>query len=80
MGGHAAIDMKRDYYEDVRFLSSGVVLFWFVVLILFLALFPFFFKNYCVYMAIYMAITVIVAIGLNLLFGYTGHISLGHAG
>jgi branched-chain amino acid transport system permease protein len=74
------MDMKRDYYEDVRFLGSGVVLFWCVVLILFLALFPFLFKNYYVYMANYMAINVIVAIGLNLLVGYTGQISLGHAG
>jgi branched-chain amino acid transport system permease protein len=30
-------------------------------------------------MASYMAINVIVAIGLNLLVGYTGQISLGHA-
>jgi branched-chain amino acid transport system permease protein len=74
------MDMKRDYYEDVRFLSSGVVLFWCAALILFLALFPFLFKNYYVYMANYMAINVIVAIGLNLLVGYTGQISLGHAG
>ncbi len=74
------MDMKRDYYEDVRFLNSGVVLFWCVVFILFLALFPFLFKNYYVYVANYMAINVIVAIGLNLLVGYTGQISLGHAG
>ena len=74
------MDMKRDYYEDVQFLSSGVVLFWCVVLFLFLALFPFLVKNYYVYMANYIAINVIVAIGLNLLIGYTGQISLGHAG
>src|SRR5512137_2634125 len=74
------MDMKRDYYEDVQFFSSGVTLFWFLVLIGFLALFPFLFKNYYVYVANYMAINVIVAIGLNLLVGYTGQISLGHSG
>ena len=74
------MDMKRDYYEDVQFFSSGVTLFWFVVLMAFLALFPFFFKNYYVYVANYMAINVIVAIGLNILVGYTGQISLGHSG
>ena len=74
------MDMKRDYYEDVQFFSSGVTLFWFVVLIAFLALFPFLFKNYYVYVANYMAINVIVAIGLNILVGYTGQISLGHSG
>jgi len=74
------MDMKRDYYEDVQLFGSGVVVFWFAVLILFLAAFPFLFKNYYVYMANYMAINIIVAIGLNLLVGYTGQISLGHAG
>jgi branched-chain amino acid transport system permease protein len=74
------MDMKRDYYEDVQFFSSGVKVFWFILLVLFLALFPFLFKNYYVYVANYMAINVIVAIGLNLLVGYTGQISLGHSG
>jgi branched-chain amino acid transport system permease protein len=74
------MDMKRDYYEDVQFFSSGVTLFWFLVLLAFLGLFPFLFKNYYVYVANYMAINVIVAIGLNLLVGYTGQISLGHSG
>jgi branched-chain amino acid transport system permease protein len=74
------MDMKRDYYEDVRLFSSGVTLFWFVTLLLFLAAFPLLFKNYYVYVANYIAINVLVAIGLNLLVGYTGQISLGHAG
>ena len=74
------MDMKRDYYEDVQLFSSGVVVFWFCVLILFLAAFPFIVKNYYVYVANYMAINIIVVIGLNLLVGYTGQISLGHAG
>ena len=74
------MDMKRHYYEDVQLFTSGVVVFWFSVSIVFLALFPFIFKNYYIYMANYMAINVIVVIGLNLLVGYTGQISLGHAG
>lgn len=74
------MDMKREYYEDVRLLKSGTVVFWFVVLIAGLAIFPLLVPNYYIYMANYMAINVIVAIGLNLLIGYTGQISLGHAG
>jgi len=74
------MDMKRHYYEDVRLFTSGVVVFWFCALIVFLAVFPFLFKNYYVYVANYMAINVIVVVGLNLLVGYTGQISLGHAG
>ncbi len=74
------MDMKRDYYEDVQLFSSGVVAFWFCILIVFLAAFPFLAKNYYVYVANYMAINVIVVVGLNLLVGYTGQISMGHAG
>jgi branched-chain amino acid transport system permease protein len=74
------MDMKRDYYEDVQLFSSAVTVFWFIILILFLAAFPFLFKNYYVYVANYVAINVLVALGLNLLVGYTGQISLGHAG
>jgi len=74
------MDMKRDYYEDVRLFSSGVVLFWFLVLMAFLAFFPFLFKNYYIYVANYIAINIIVVMGLNILVGYTGQISLGHAG
>ncbi len=74
------MDMKRSYYEDVRLFTSGMVVFWFCILMTFFALLPFLVKNYYVYVANYMAIHVIVVIGLNLLVGCTGQISLGHAG
>lgn len=74
------MDMKRDYYEDVQLFSSGVILFWFIALMAFLGAYPFLVKNYYVYVANYVAINVIVVIGLNILVGYTGQISLGHAG
>jgi len=74
------MDMKRDYYEDVQLFTSPVVVFWFAVLIGSLYLFPLFADNYYVYVANYIAINIIVATGLNLLVGYTGQISLGHAG
>ncbi len=72
--------MKRDYYEDIQLLDSRVLWFWFVSLIAGLALLPFLIPNYYVYMVNYMAINVIVTLGLNILVGYTGQISLGHAG
>ena len=74
------MDMKRDYYEDVQLVTSPVVLFWLAVLMVTLLLFPFVVSNYYVYVANYIAINIIVAVGLNLLVGYTGQISLGHAG
>lgn len=74
------MDMKRNYYEDVQLFSSGVVVFWFAVLIGCLYLFPQIVDNYYIYAANYIAINIIVVAGLNLLVGFTGQISLGHAG
>ena len=74
------MDMKRDYYEDIQLLDSKILWFWFLMLIAALITFPFIAPNYYVYMANYMAINVIVTVGLNILVGYTGQISLGHAG
>ena len=74
------MDMKRDYYEDIQLLDSKVLWFWFIMLLASLIIFPFLAPNYYVYMANFMAIHVIVTLGLNILVGYTGQISLGHAG
>jgi branched-chain amino acid transport system permease protein len=79
------MDMKREYYEDIQLLDSKVLWFWFIVLIAFLIALPFLISkltgsSYYIYMANYMAIHVIITLGLNILVGYTGQISLGHAG
>lgn len=74
------MDMKRDYYEDIRLLDSGPQVFWLVVLLGALAAFPLVADSYQIYTVNLIAINVIVALGLNLLVGYTGQISLGHAG
>jgi branched-chain amino acid transport system permease protein len=74
------MDMKRDYYEDVQLFPSWVEWFWFAVLMAFLAAFPFFSGNYYAYLFSLIAIHAIVAIGLNIVVGYTGQVSLGHAG
>ena len=72
------MDRKRDYYEDIQPFRSRAALVWFATLLGALALYPFVLPNYYVYVANYTAINVIVAVGLNLLVGYTGQISLGH--
>ena len=74
------MDMKRDYYEDIQLLDSKILWFWFIMLIASLVTLPFLLPNYHIYMVNYMAINVIVTVGLNILVGYTGQISLGHAG
>lgn len=72
-------------YEDDLFLVKGATG-WFAVAVLLLALvaFPFTLPrlglSYLLFVFILMAANVVVAVGLNLLVGYTGLISLGHAG
>ncbi len=74
------MDMKRDYYEDVKLFESGVVLFWTTALLLLLIAVPFVAPNYYVYLFNIIMVHVILAVGLNILVGSTGQISLGHAG
>jgi len=72
--------MKRDYYEDIQLFESGVVLFWTVALLLVLFTIPLFAPNYYIYLLNMILVHVILAVGLNILVGSTGQISLGHAG
>jgi branched-chain amino acid transport system permease protein len=74
------MDMKRDYYEDVKLFESGVALFWSATLMLLLASIPLFTPNYYIYLLNIIMVHVILAVGLNILVGSTGQISLGHAG
>ncbi len=74
------MDMKRDYYEDVKLFESGVVLFWSVALMLLLVTIPLFTANYYIYLLNIIMVHIILAVGLNILVGSTGQISLGHAG
>lgn len=74
------MDMKRDYYEDVQLFESNVVLFWSVLLLAFLFTLPLYAPPYRFYLFNLIMVHVILAVGLNVLVGYTGQISLGHAG
>ncbi len=74
------MDMKRDYYEDIELFKSGTVLVWTIVLLLFLFTLPLYLPSYNIYLMNIILVNVILAVGLNILVGYTGQISLGHAG
>lgn len=76
----STVAMKRDYFDDVRLLPTGVSRFWMGALLAGLASVPFFASPYALYSLNLMAVNIIVALGLNILVGYTGQISLGHAG
>ena len=73
-------DLKTNYFEDLRLFDSRVQIFWSLVLIIGLIVLPLLVKSYYLTIVNLMAVNVIVALGLNLLVGNTGQISLGHAG
>lgn len=74
------MDLKRDYFEDIKLIKSNFEGFWVFVLLVLLFTFPFLVKGYYIYVANLLLINVIIAIGLNIVVGYTGQVSLGHAG
>jgi len=74
------MDMKRHYYEDVRLFKTNTALALTVLFLAVLASLPFLVGDYALYVLNLIAIHSIVAIGLNILVGCTGQISLGHAG
>jgi branched-chain amino acid transport system permease protein len=57
-----------------------VVLFWSAAFLLFLLTLPLYLPQYHFYLLNLILVHVILAVGLNILVGYTGQISLGHAG
>jgi branched-chain amino acid transport system permease protein len=70
---------KTGYRDDIKLFQTRFVKVWLAVLLLVLVLFPFVAGNYLIYIANLCGIAVIGALGLNILSGYTGQISLGHA-
>ncbi len=73
-------DLKKDYFEDIQLFSNRVQVFWAILLVALLFSMPFLVKTYYLTVINLMAVNAIVALGLNLLVGNTGQISLGHAG
>ena len=73
-------DFKETYSELVALTDSTNVWLWSAALILALVIAPFVLNAYALSFLIIILITVTGALGLNILTGYTGLISLGHVG
>jgi branched-chain amino acid transport system permease protein len=71
---------KTTYEDDEAIWQTKVSRFWIALLLIVLIAFPFVFQGsrYLLYVANSVLIAVIAAIGLNILTGFTGQISLGH--
>lgn len=72
-------DFHASYRHDEALFDTRVQRLWFGALLGALALFPFVGGAYLVYLACLLGIHLISAAGLNIMTGYTGLISLGHA-
>jgi branched-chain amino acid transport system permease protein len=72
-------EFKETYREDIKIFQTLFVKFWLTVLFIGMVLIPVFADRYFIYLACISGITIIGALGINLLIGYTGQISLGHA-
>jgi branched-chain amino acid transport system permease protein len=72
-------DFKETYIKDEEIFQSLFVKFWLGLFFIFLVVFPFVADAYMLYVANMIGFAIIAAVGLNLLTGFTGQISLGHA-
>ena len=70
---------KTDYDYDLRLLARRLNQFWYAVLAIVLLVLPLVAPPYFVSQATFVAIFCVAALGLALLTGYTGQLSLGHA-
>lgn len=73
-------DFKQSVEELIVLTDSRLVKFWSVVLIVGLALLPYAVNPHLLSIATVIMFTLVGALGLNILMGYTGLISLGHVG
>lgn len=67
------------YNKDLAIIRTGMQWGLFISFLIFLLIFPLLFRGYLVTFAINLGITLIVALGLNLLMGYCGQISIGQS-
>ncbi len=72
-------DFRETYIKDEEIFQSLFVKWCLALFLLFLLIFPFVANAYLLYVANMIGFAVIAAIGLNILTGFTGQISLGHA-
>jgi len=72
-------DFKESYIKDEEIFQSLFVKFWLTLLFIFLIILPFLADAYVLYVANLIGFAIIGAVGLNILTGLTGQISLGHA-
>lgn len=74
------MDMRKAYFEDFTLFKDRSTLIWSLIGLAVLLILPYLLKNYHVFLANLILVNVIIVLGLNILIGNTGQISLGHGG
>lgn len=69
----------QSYEEDISLFRTIWVRFWFAILFVIMILFPVLSDRYTLYVINLSLIGIIGALGLNILIGFTGQISIGHS-
>jgi len=72
-------NFKVSYKDDIKLFQTKFVKFWLGAFVLASLVYPNVVDQYFLYLANLSMIAIIAAIGLNMLVGYTGIISIGHA-
>jgi len=72
-------NFKTNYTQDAAIFQTVFAKFWLVVLFIIVLILPKIVGEYLLYLVIMACIAAIGAVGLNILSGFTGQISLGHA-
>ncbi|MCX7372318.1 MAG: branched-chain amino acid ABC transporter permease [Alphaproteobacteria bacterium] len=70
---------KQSYGADEAIFKTDTQRVWFAILLAILVLYPFIASGYWMFLAVLVMINIISTTGLNILTGYTGQVSLGHA-
>lgn len=71
--------MKKRYGEDIRLFTYPSTFFWYALLIIGCLLLPLIGDDYIISLLVFVCIYAIAAMGLMLLAGFTGQVSIGHA-
>ena len=71
--------MKTNYYQDIRLFKFQSTFFWYLALIVGCLFLPKVLDEYLVSQLTFICVYAVAAVGLMLLTGFTGQISMGHA-
>jgi branched-chain amino acid transport system permease protein len=70
---------RESYYEDIKLFQTIWIRLWLSLFLILVATLPLWGNPYLIYLVNLSCVAVVAALGLNLLTGFTGQISLGHS-